>query len=94
MKEETENNKQEINAEMKDIKETLKTLTEFMMDQANISKSSSAQKDTSTPHNLPPWYRLTRGIHHWKGGTLNKFVACGPSNMRSAHQNSMSSSSR
>ena len=39
-KEEIENNKQEMKAELKDIKETLKTFTEFMMDQINISKSS------------------------------------------------------
>ena len=38
-----------MKAEMKDIKETLKTFTVFMMDQTNISKSSPAQKDTSTP---------------------------------------------
>ena len=38
-----------MKAEMKDIKETLKTFTSFMMDQTNISKSSPAQKDTSTP---------------------------------------------
>ena len=49
MKEEIENNKQEMKAEMKDIKETLKTFTAFMMDQTNISKSSPAQKDTLTP---------------------------------------------
>ena len=49
MKEEIENNKQEMKAELKDIKETLKTFTAFMMDQINISKSSPAQKDTSTP---------------------------------------------
>ena len=40
MKEEIENNKQDMKAEMKIIKETLKTLTAFMMDQTNISKSS------------------------------------------------------
>ena len=34
---------------MKDIKETLKVFTTFMMDQTNISKSSLTQKGTSTP---------------------------------------------
>ena len=43
---------------------------------------------------LPPWSQLKRGIHHWEGETLPKFVTCGPSNKRSAHQNSMSSLSR
>ena len=49
MKEEIENNKQEMKAQMKDIKETLKTFATLMMDQTNISKSSPAQKDTLTP---------------------------------------------
>ena len=35
-----------MKSEMKYIKETLKTFTAFMMDQANILKSSPAQKDT------------------------------------------------
>ena len=48
IKEETENNKQDMNAEMKYTKETLKTFATFMMDQTNISKYSLAQKDTST----------------------------------------------
>ena len=48
MKEEIINNKQELKAEMKDIKETLKTFAAFMMDQTNISKYSPAQKDTLT----------------------------------------------
>ena len=38
-----------MEAEMKDIKETPKNLTACMIDQANISKSSPAQKDTLTP---------------------------------------------
>ena len=49
MKEEIKNNKQEMKAELKDTKETLKTFTAFMMDHINISKSSPSQKDTSTP---------------------------------------------
>ena len=43
---------------------------------------------------LTLWSRLTGGIHHWKWGTLPTLVACGPSNIRSAHKNSMRSSSR
>ena len=34
---------------MKDIKETLKIFTTFMIDQTNISKFSPKQKDTLTP---------------------------------------------
>ena len=43
---------------------------------------------------LSLWSLLTGGLHHWNGDALPKLVACGPSNMISAHQNSMSSSSR
>ena len=49
MKDEIENNKQEMKAEMKDIKETLKVFTKFMLDQTNISKFSPTQKDALTP---------------------------------------------
>ena len=38
-----------MKADLKDIKETLKIFTAFMMDQLNISKFSPAQNDTSTP---------------------------------------------
>ena len=64
-----------MKAELKDIKETLKTFTVFMMDQIKISKSSLAQKDTSTPPDptttvqtnkkAPP---LERGISENIGG--------------------------
>ena len=40
MKEEIENNKQEMKYKMKYIKETLKVFTTFMMDRTNLSKSS------------------------------------------------------
>ena len=48
MKEEIENNKQELKTEIKDVKESINKLTTLMMDQINISKSSPAQKDTLT----------------------------------------------
>ena len=38
-----------MKAEIKDIKETLKVFTTFMMDHTNISKLSPTQKGTSTP---------------------------------------------
>ena len=65
-----ENNEQEMKAEMKDIKETLKISTTFMMDQTNISISSPTQKDTSTPPDPTIVIPTNRGIHNWKGGTL------------------------
>ena len=49
MQEQIENNKQEIRADMKDIKETLKVSTTFMTDQSNIPKSSTTHKNTVTP---------------------------------------------
>ena len=38
-----------MKSEMKDIKETLKVFTTFMMDHNNIPNSLPTQKDTSTP---------------------------------------------
>ena len=43
---------------------------------------------------LPLWYQIIRKLHHFKVDILQKLVACGLSNMRSDHQNSMKSSSR
>ena len=69
MKEEIENNKQDMKAEMKDIKETLKTLTAFMMDQAKISKSSPAQKDALTPPELTITVQTNKKAPPLEGGT-------------------------
>ena len=57
LKQEIENNKQESKTDLKDMTETIMTLMEdqtnklttLMMDQINISKSSPAQKGTTTP---------------------------------------------
>ena len=68
MIEEIENNKQEMKSEMKDIKETLKTFTAFMMDQINISKSSPAQKDTSTPPDPTTTVQTNRRAPPLEGG--------------------------
>ena len=46
------------------------------------------------PKVLPLWSQLTRRLCHRKVKILQKKVICGLSNMRSAHQNSMKSSSR
>ena len=43
---------------------------------------------------LPLCSYISIGIHHCKVEIIKKLVACGISNMRSAHQNSMNSSSR
>ena len=53
---------------MKDIKETLKVFTTFMMDQTNISKSSSAQKDTLTPPDPTTAVQTNRRASSLEGG--------------------------
>ena len=45
------------------------------------------------PMVLPLWSQITRWIYHWKVESLQKIVICELSNMISAHQNSMNSSS-
>ena len=65
-----------MKAEMKDIKETLKVFTTFMMDQTNISKYSPTQKDTSTPPDPTNMLLTNRrdppleGVHYTKIGGM------------------------
>ena len=68
MKEEIENNKQEFKAEMKDVKESINKLTTLMMDQTNISKSSPAQKDTSTPPDPTTTFQTNKRAPPLEGG--------------------------
>ena len=72
MKEEIENNKQDMKAEMKDIKETLKVFTTFMMDKTNISKSSPSQKDTSTTPEPTTVVPTNRRATQLEGGDTTK----------------------
>ena len=65
-----------------------------MMDHINTLKPSTVKRDSPSFRNLPTWYRITGGIHHWTMETLKKLVACGISNMISDHQNYTKSSSR
>ena len=53
---------------MKDIKETLKDFAAFMMDQTNISKSSPAQKDKSTPPDPTTTVHTNRRAPPLEGG--------------------------
>ena len=46
------------------------------------------------PRTLPLCSCITGGLHHWTVDTLQKLVACGISNMISAHKNYMNYSSR
>ena len=96
-----ESNKQEAaekqmknDEEITQLAETLNNLTALMMDQTSNSKSSPTHKDTSTPP-YPTTVVLAnkRGTSSEGGHTLPELVACVPSNMISAHQNYMSSSS-
>ena len=89
----TENHK-ETNAKITLLTENLQVLTALMTGKTNILKSSPDQRIHQLLQNLPPWFRLTIGLHHWKEESQKILVACGPSNMRSAHQDFMSSSSR
>ena len=57
---------------MKDIKETLKVFTTFMMDQTNISKSSPTQKDTSTPPDPITMVQTNRRDPPLEGGHSTK----------------------
>ena len=50
MKEQNENNKQDMNYEIKDIKETLNVFTTFMMDQNNILADPEGFIDSSRPY--------------------------------------------
>ena len=75
MKEEIENNKQEMKAEMKDIKETLKVFTTLIMDQTKISKSSPTQKNTSTPPDPTTVILTNRRAPPLEGGHCTKIGA-------------------
>ena len=79
MKEEIVNNKQEFKSEMKDVKEDIKDIKEklnkittCMMDQTNISKSSPAQKDTSTPPDPTTTVQTSRKAPPLEGGISGK----------------------
>ena len=94
MKEEIENNKQEMKSEMKDIKETLNKITTFMIDQTNISKSSPAQKDTSTPPDPTTTVQTNRKTPPLEGGISNKIGGMWTLKHKISSPRFMSSSSR
>ena len=58
----------DVKEDIKDIKETLNKITTFMMDQTNISKSSPAQNDTSTPPDPTTMVHTTRRAPPLEGG--------------------------
>ena len=101
MKYAIESNKQEMKSNKQDSDEKMTQFTvksETMLAVISNHIITLIYSPTRRIHqlllNLPPWLQLTGGFHHWKEETLQKLVACGTSNMRSSHQNYMSSSSR
>ena len=89
-----EMDEKKINTDEKltNITEDLRFLTPTitsMMDQTKYSKFSLDQKDTSNPPEPTTVVPVNRRAPPLDGGNYEKMVACGISNMRSAHQNSM-----
>ena len=93
-----ESNKQQSDEKMKNLTEDLKSMTtstiKSTMGHMNINKFSPGQNNHQILRTLPLWSQLTGELHHWTVDIIRKLVACGISNMRSDHQNSMKSSSR
>ena len=89
-----EANRQDSGEKMKNPTEGLTAIITSMMDQINMSKSSPYHNFYQRLRILPLWYLLTICPNNWKVDIQQKLVACGLSNMRSDHQNSINSSSR
>ena len=92
--------KQDSYEKMEKWSEDFKTISAVLSDpinksnQINAMSSSPTQKDTSTPPDPSTLVPANRRDPPLEWGHSTKLVACGSSNMISAHQNSMSSSSR
>ena len=65
-----------------------------MMDQIKMLKSSPDNKDKPKSQDTTTVVPANKRARPPEGGHSKKLVACGLSNMRPAHQNSMKSSSR
>ena len=96
-----EANKQEADKKHNETTENIKQLTDTvnkvlkgLTDKTTFRNPLQPRRIQRLLQNLPPRSRLTGGLYHWKKITPKILVACGPSNMRSAHQDFMSSSSR
>ena len=62
----------DVKEDIKDIKESINKLTTFMMDQTNIQKSSSAQKDTTTTPDPTTTVQTNRKAPPLEGGISDK----------------------
>ena len=71
----------------------LNAMVKNIMDNIQLSNSSPDKMDNQRTRILLLWSWLTIRLHHWNVEILQKMVACGLSNTRSAHQNSMKNSS-
>ena len=78
----------------KELKAMITSTIISIMDHINISKYSPYQKDSPKAQDTTTVVPANRRAPPLDGGHSTKMVACGLSNMISAHQNYMSSSSR
>ena len=65
-----------------------------MMDQIKMPKSSQDKTDSPKEQDPTTVVLANKKAPPLEGGNLTKNMACGLSNMRPAHKNSMNSSSR
>ena len=87
IKDKIESNRQYYDEKVKIPIEALISMITSMMDQIKFRDPYHTGRIHRSLSFLPLWYRILRGIHHLKVDILQKMVACGISNMRSAHQN-------
>ena len=71
-KQETKSNKKDSDEKIMQFTETLKVLTAFMMDQNNIQKCSTTNKDTYTPLEPTTVVPANRGAPPLEGGHSTK----------------------
>ena len=89
-----ESNRQDSDEKMKKLTEDLKGRITSMMDKIAIPESSPDHKDSPKVQYPTTVVPANRRDPPFDGGHSTKFVTCGLSNMRSAHQHSMNSSSK
>ena len=84
-----EANTQDYDEKMKKLIKYLTAMITSIMDQIKNQNPHQTRRINQRLRILPLSFWLTIGIHHWKVDILQKLVACGISNMKSAHQNSI-----
>ena len=94
MQDTIEEKRQDYDEKTKNTTEDLTSMITSMVDQIKISKSSPEKRDSSKYQDTTTMLLDNNRAPPLEGVHLQKMVACGLSNMKSAHQNSMKSSSR